>query len=57
MWWDESERRWRRHPDCECERDPCVCPWLDPLDRNGKPIKGTIIEDIRKAITKESVQQ
>lgn len=50
MWWDEKGKQWRKHPDCTCERDPCVCRWLDPLDQDGKPIKGTMIERLRERL-------
>ena len=53
MWWDEQNRQWRRHPDCTCDREPCVCNWLDPLDEKGQPIKGTVIEKVRENTRKE----
>lgn len=57
MWWDEHDKQWRKHPDCKCEQPwgYCICPAfsLDPLDQDGKPIKGTIIEAIRESMLKQ----
>ncbi len=50
MWFDEVERKWKRHPMCECQRDPCICAWLPPLDKHGKPIPFPIFDDIRASI-------
>lgn len=54
MWWDEQNRAWKPHPDCTCGQPwgYCICPpfSLDPLDEKGKPIKGTIIENIREGL-------
>lgn len=38
MWWDEARREWRKHPDCRCDRRPCLCPGLRPLDAFGIPM-------------------
>lgn len=38
MWWDESERKWKRHPMCRCGRDCCICRNLPMLDERGNPI-------------------
>ena len=58
MWWDEKGKQWRKHPDCKCGQPwgYCICPAfsLDPLDKDGKPIKGTIIEKIREGLKRRS---
>lgn len=48
MWWNETARRWERHPDCRCDLNPCVCSWLRPLDQNGRPIQYPAIDAMRE---------
>lgn len=38
MFFNLQTRRWEPHPLCTCQRDPCYCPNLPPLDKDGKPI-------------------
>jgi hypothetical protein len=46
MYWNEAQRRWRKHPDCKCYQACCVCRGLRPLDPFGIPINGTLVEEV-----------
>lgn len=50
MWWDEARREWRKHPDCTCDRDPCLCPYLRPLDQFGIPMPYPIMDALRESL-------
>lgn len=54
MFWNEAKRQWQRHPQCHCDRDPCICAWLDPLDTHGRPIPNTISAAMRRAMEEGS---
>lgn len=47
MFFNKTLRRWERHPDCQCQHDPCYCRWLRPLDEHGKPIPFPIFDALR----------
>lgn len=53
MFWNEAARRWMPHPQCRCDREPCICCWLDPLDAQGRPITDTIIAEMRQALAEK----
>lgn len=46
MYFDKITKQWKRHPSCKCNREPCICRGLMPLDENGKEINYPIIRNI-----------
>lgn len=56
MYWDEATREWRKHPDCRCGQDPCVCRYLRPLDEFGIPGKYPILEKLRESLKARTKQ-
>lgn len=48
MFWNPVTCRWEKHPDCHCDRDPCVCRWLRPLDDEGHPLPYVIFEALSR---------
>lgn len=43
MWYDDRERKWKRHPQCRCtdehlKHSPCYCRGLQMLNAQGEPV-------------------